>query len=353
MYDLPCGTYNRSYDQDIAIVRTGAHWFFLVALAVVLLIIPHFVPESINVVLNTVIIWIVAAFGLNLLTGYCGEISLGHAAFMGVGAYASVIVTSDLGFPFLLALPSAGLVAGIAGFILAVVACSSRIKGFYLAIVTLAAQVVFSLVVENWQSLTGGKEGLDAIVPRIFGWEVNTELRWLLVNIIVVYIMGMAAKNIARSNVGRSFVALRDNDLAAEVMGINLFKYKAIAFFVASFYAGVAGSLAAHYFHHITAEFFNLHESIWFLGMIIVGGMGKPLGPIFGVIFILMLKHSINSMVPVFNTIFPTFSAAFVSSSGLIIFGLVVALFLIIEPRGIAHWWDKFKNYYRTWPFSY
>ena len=353
MYDFPCGIYNRNYSLEIAIVRTKERWLLLGIMGILFFFIPYFVAEHNLVVINTIAIWIVAAFGLNLLTGYCGEISLGHAAFMGVGAYSSTILADYYDFPFLLALPSASLIAGMSGIAFAAIACASRIKGFYLAIVTLAAQVIFTLVVYNWISFTGGKEGLDVISPTIGGLVIDTERSWFYLNLTMVFLMGMAAKNMARSNVGRAFVAIRDNDLAAEVMGINLFKYKTIAFFVSSLYAGAAGSLWAHYAHHITGEFFNLQESIWFLGMIIVGGMGKTMGPVFGVIFILLLKQIINNLVPVFNNLFPVFSGAFVSALGLIIFGLVVALFLIFEPRGIAHMWDKFKNYYRTWPFSY
>ena len=351
MYDVPCGIHNRTYVQELAIVRTRARWILLIVSGVLFLMIPYYVRESTLTIINTMSIWIVAAIGLNLLTGYCGEISIGHAAFMGIGAYASAILANNYGFPFWFAFPCATLITGGIGLIFALPA--TRLKGFYVAIVTLAAQVITSWVLANWKALTGGHEGLGVPPPRIGQWVFDTEKSWFYLCIVVVFILGMAGKNITRSNVGRAFVAIRDNDLAAEVMGVNMFKYKSIAFFTGCAYAGAAGSLWAHYSSHITHAHFSLHESIWFMGMIIVGGMGKTMGPFFGVILIFLLKRIVTYLVPLFSSLFPSLSLQASSSFGLIVFGLVIAFFLIVEPRGIAHWWDKFKYYYRLWPFSY
>jgi len=351
MYEVPCGVYNTTYAQDIAIVRTKGRWILLILSGLLYLVLPYFLTESILTTVNTMAVWIVAAMGLNLLTGYCGEISIGHAAFMGVGAYISTILANDHSFPFWLALPSAMVLTGAVGMVFAIPA--TRMKGFYLAIVTLAAQVIFNWVAYNWRPVTGGHEGLGVPSAQLGAWIIDTEKSWFYITVFLVFILGIAAKNITRSNVGRAFVAIRDNDLAAEVMGINLFKYKSIAFFVGCSYAGAAGSIWAYYIMHITPEHFNLHESIWFLGMVIVGGMGKTMGPVFGVVFIFLIQRVITYVVPIFSDLFPAISSQAVSSFGLITFGVVVAFFLIFEPRGIAHWWDKFKNYYRIWPFSY
>ena len=351
MYEVPCGVYNSSYKEDLAVVRTKSRWtLFFIGIAVFLAL-PFSLSESSMAVINTMAIWMVAAFGLNLLTGFCGEISIGHAAFMGVGAYVSAILTGDLELSFWLALPLSGLAAGTIGLIFALP--STRLKGFYLAIVTLAAQVIIVWVLSNWKSVTGGFEGLETPYASIGGFQFESETSWYYLNIMMAFVMGIIAHNIGRSNVGRAFVAIRDNDLAAEVMGINLLKYKSLAFFSGCGFAGVAGCLWAHYAGHISPEFFNLHESIWFLGMIVVGGMGKTMGPVFGVVFIFFLKRIITISVPVISELLPSIGAQAVSAFGLIIFGLVVAFFLIIEPRGIAHWWGKIKNFYRIWPFSY
>jgi len=351
MYEVPCGVYNRGYKEDLAVVRTRSRWILFVIGIAIFLVSPFWISESSMAVINTMAIWVVAAFGLNLLTGFCGEISIGHAAFMGIGAYVSAILTGDYELSFWLALPLSGLAAGAAGLIFALP--STRLKGFYLAIVTLAAQVIVVWVLSNWKSVTGGFEGLETPYVSIGGWEFESEISWYYLSIIMAFVMGIIAHNIGRSNVGRAFVAIRDNDLAAEVMGINLFKYKSIAFFSGCGFAGFSGCLWAHYAGHISPEFFNLHESIWFLGMIIVGGMGKTMGPVFGVVFIFLLKRVITISVPVISEYLPSMGAQALSSLGLMTFGVVVAFFLIIEPRGIAHWWDKVKNFYRIWPFSY
>ncbi|MDY7036571.1 MAG: branched-chain amino acid ABC transporter permease [Thermodesulfobacteriota bacterium] len=351
MYEVPCGVFNRNYNEEMAIVRTRRRWILLIAGGLILLAAPYYLSESMLTTLITMAIWTVAALGLNFLTGYCGEISIGHAAFMGIGAYASAILATDYSFPFWVALPCAALFTGMIGLIFALPA--TRMKGFYLAIVTLAAQVIFSWVAYKWRDLTGGHEGMMVPSPQIGEWVLDTEKNWFYISAIVALIMGIGAKNMARSNVGRAFVAIRDNDLAAEVMGINLFKYKSIAFFIGCAYAGVAGSMWGHWVMHISPEHFSLHESIWYLGMIIVGGMGKIMGPVFGVVFVFFLQRIITITVPYIGELFPAFSTQLLSSFGLIVFGAVVAFFLIFEPRGIAHLWDKFKNYYRLWPFTY
>ena len=351
MYEIPCGIYKRSYQEEIAIVQSKDQWILLITAIIIFLALPFIISESMLTTINTMAIWVIAAYGLNLLTGYGGEISIGHAAFMGIGAYTSAILANDYGLPFWFALPCAALFTGACGLVFALP--STRLKGFYLAIVTLAAQVIIEWVLSNWKSVTGGYGGLEVPYPSIGGWEFDTEKSWYYLTVVMAFIMGMVAKNMARSNVGRAFVAIRDNDLAAEVMGINLFKYKSIAFFTGCGFAGAAGSLWAHYASHISPEFFNLHESIWFLGIIIVGGMGKAMGPVFGVMFIFILKRIITYAVPIISEYFPAIGVQALSSFGLMTFGLVVAFFLIFEPRGIAHWWDKFKNFYRIWPFSY
>ena len=343
MYSIPCGIYNRSYIQELAIVRTKARWILLIVIGVSVVAMPYYVRENTLTLINTMLIWIIATIGLNLLTGYCGEISIGHAAFMGIGAYTSAILSRTLSFPFWFALPCATLITGVIGLLFALPA--TRMKGFYLAIVTLAAQVITSWVFANWKAVTGGHEGLGVPSPRIGQFVFDTETRWFYLSVFVVFVMGMVAKNIMRSKVGRAFVAVRDNDLAAEVMGINLFKYKSIGFFTGCAYAGAAGSMWAHYSSHITHQHFTLHESIWFMGMIIVGGMGKTMGPFFGVIFIFLLKRIVTYLAPFLTNIFPSISLQATSSLSLIFFGVVIAFFLIVEPRGIAHWWDKFKNY--------
>jgi branched-chain amino acid transport system permease protein len=171
---------------------------------------------------------------------------------------------------------------------------------------------------------------------------------------VIAVLCTFFAKNLARTRIGRAFVAVRDNDLAAEVMGVNLFYYKLLAFFIGCFLAGIAGALFAHWTGFVTAEGFTLSESILYIGMIIIGGLGTALGPIVGVIFIRLLQQVLTTIVlPLVEATFPALPAGFTSGINPILFGVIIVLFLVLEPRGIAHRWTLFKAAYRLWPFSY
>ena len=348
---MPCGVASRSYEDDSAILRTKLHWVLVAALLVILVTIPLYTSLDLLNLFNTIGIWIVASYGLNLLTGYCGQISLGHAAFMGVGAYTSAILVSKVGMPFWITLPCAALMAGLAGIVFGLP--SLRIKGFYLAMATLAAQLILSFAFIRWTGLTGGYAGMPAPSPELGGFTFESDQSYFYLILFVVVLATLAAKNIARSRAGRAFVAVRDNDLAAELMGINPFRYKLLAFFIASCFAGAAGALWAHYIGHVTAEQFTLWNSIWFLGIVIVGGLGSTTGTIFGVFFIKGLEYGTDYATTVVASAYPTFGGNIIASVSQIVFAMAIALFLIFEPRGLAHRWEMFKHYYRLWPFSY
>ena len=303
-------------------------------------------------VANLIGITIIAATGLNILTGYCGQLSIGHAGFMAVGAYTSAIITETFGLPFPVGLISAGIVAGLVGTFFGIP--SLRVKGFYLAIATIAAQFIILWVIKQWTDVTGGHMGMSVSAPALGGLVLKTDSSqfYLIGGIAILSIF--FAKNLARTRVGRAFVAIRDNDLAAEVMGINLFRYKLIAFFIGCFFAGIAGSLFAHWARFISDEFFPLTNSILYIGMIIIGGLGTTIGPIFGAIFIGLLNHSLTHyLVPTLETSFTALPSGFASGLAPMVFGLIIILFLILEPRGLAHRWQLFKDAYRLWPFSY
>lgn len=348
---IKCGISSESYEQDNAIIRTKTHWVLLGLLFAILIFLPLIASGFLLGVLNIIFIYIIASTGLNILTGYCGQISLGHAAFWGVGAYASAILSNTYGFPFWIALPCAVLITGIIGVILGIP--SLRVKGFYLAMSTLAAQFILFYIFGHWESVTGAYQGISCPRPRIGNFIFNTEKRYyyliLTFTILAIYV----AKNIARMRTGRSFIAVRDNDLAAEMMGINLLKTKLTAFFLASCYAGLAGSLWGHYLTHIFPGHFDLMQSVWFIGMIIVGGMGTTMGPIFGVIFIKGLEQVSAFITAPLATVFPMLSAGITASFVSLVFGAVIILFLAFEPRGIVHRWEIIKATYRMWPFSY
>jgi branched-chain amino acid transport system permease protein len=349
--DLPAGVRNFSYAQDMAIFRTKTHWFLLLMMLVVLLTMPMFLANYWLSVANLIMIIIISATGLNILTGYCGQLSIGHAGFMAVGAYTSAILSGRYGIPYLLALLCGGVMAGLIGILFGT--SSLRVKGFYLAISTLAAQFIILWVISHWTSVTGGTMGMAVPPAHIAGMIIRSQSSkyYLILGVAIIAIY--LAKNLVRTRTGRAFVAIRDNDLAAEVMGVNLFSYKLLAFFIGCFFAGIAGALFASWAGFISSESFPLTNSILYVGMIIIGGLGATIGPILGVIFIQLLEEIVRHISPALVSTFPSLSSGFTVGIAPVIFGLTIILFLIFEPRGLAHRWSLFKASYRLWPFSY
>ena len=354
---LPCGTHNYSYDQDMAIMRTKTHWALLIALLALLFTFPLYGGGEWLGVANLIGITIIAAIGLNILLGYCGQLSIGHAAFIAIGAYTAAILTNVLELPFLVGLIAAGFVAGFVGLIFGIP--SLKVKGFYLGIATIAAHFIIIWVITHLDDITGrvitgGFEGIVVPYASIGGFIFDTEASQFYLIMTIAVICTFFAKNLARTRVGRAFVAVRDNDLAAEVMGINLFYYKLLAFFIGCFLAGIAGSLLAHWIGFMNTEQFSIMDSILYIGMVIIGGLGTSLGPIVGVIFIRILQHLLTMyFLPFMEGAFPALPAGFASGVVPMLFGIIIILFLVLEPRGLAHRWTLFKAAYRLWPFSY
>jgi branched-chain amino acid transport system permease protein len=348
---LPCGTRNHNYAEDMAIVRTKTHWVLLIGFLVLLFTMPLYFGNYWLGVFNLIGITLIAAVGLNILVGYCGQLSIGHAGFIAVGAYTAAIMTTRLELPFLLGLIGAGVVSGFIGLIFGIP--SVRVKGFYLAITTIAAQFIIIWVINHW-GYTGGFLGIKVPYASIGGLVFRSESSQFYLIITIAVLCVFFAKNLTRTKVGRAFIAVRDNDLAAEVMGVNLLYYKLLAFFIGCFFAGIAGALLAHWIGFINAEQFSFTESILYIGMIIIGGLGTSIGPIFGVVFIRILQQLLTQdLVPFLESTFTSFPSGFATGVTPMLFGLVIVLFLILEPRGLAHRWALFKSAYRLWPFSY
>jgi branched-chain amino acid transport system permease protein len=348
---LPSGTFNQSYAQDMAIFRTRMQWIMLFAFLAFLFTSPLYFSDRILTILTIIGITIIAVHGLNILTGYCGQISLGHAGFMAVGAYTSGILCAKLGWSFWAALPCAALAAGIAGLIFGLP--SLKIKGFYLIMATIAAHFIIIWVILQLYNVTGGANGLAVPRPEIGGFVLKSKASYFYLVMIITCLATFFAKNIARTKAGRAFIAIRDNDLAAEVMGVNLWSYKLLAFFIGCVYAGVAGSLLVHYIAFASVDQFPFMNSVWYLGMLIVGGMGNTMGVIFGAVSLKLLDELVTVSGPVLASTFPAIAVQAAASLSLIIRGLVIIVFLIFEPRGLAHRWEMVKAYYRLWPFSH
>ncbi len=347
---LPCGTYNYSYAKDMAILRTKTHWALFIALLILVFTAPLYCDNYLLGVANLMGITLIAAVGLNILLGYCGQLSIGHAGFIAVGAYTAAVLTGTFELPFLVGLICAGLMAGLVGLFFGIP--SLKVKGFYLGIATIAAQFIIIWFI-NHLSITGGFTGIAVPYASIGGFVFDTEASQFYLIMTIAVLCVFFAKNLARTRIGRAFVAIRDNDLAAEVMGINLFYYKLLAFFIGCFLAGIAGSLLAHWIGFMNAEQFSISESILYIGMVIIGGMGSALGPILGVIFIRLLQQGMMFIAPMLESAFPALPAGFASGIAPMLFGVVIVLFLVLEPRGLSHRWMLFKASYRLWPFSY
>ena len=332
----------------MAIFRTRLHWAMLGLFLILLFCCPLFLSDRMLTIMTMIGIAIISVHGLNILTGYCGQISIGHVGFMAVGAYISAILTAKLGWPFWAALPCAGLAAGVAGLIFGLP--SLKIRGFYLIMATIAAQFIIIWVVLHLRSLTGGADGLTVPKPKIGSFVLMSKGSYFYLVMVIACIATFLAVNICRSRVGRAFVAIRDNDLAAEVMGISLWSYKLQAFFIGCVYAGVAGSLLVHYYGFASVDQFPFMDSVWYLGMLIVGGMGSIEGAILGAVSLKLLDELVTVVGPVLSTAVAAQAAA---SLALITRGLIIMLFLIFEPRGLAHRWGIIKAYFRLWPFSH
>ncbi len=346
----PCGIFDETYIQDIAIIRTPLRWtVFIISLAVIFLV-PVFGSYYMISFLNSLAITVIVVLGLQIVSGYCGLISFGQAAFMAVGAYASAILTTKVGLSFWVAIPLAGIITGIFGLLGG--APSMRIKGFYLAVATIAIHFVTMWLLLHLE-ITGKTEGLNVEPPRIGPFYFDTDERMFYIIMPVMILLTCGARNIVRTRVGRAFVAVRDNDLAAQVMGVSLFYYKLLAFFISCFYAGVAGSLWAHLTMVCHPEQFTLLNALWYIGMLIVGGIGSIPGVFFGVIMIRVLDELVLLISPYLGGWFPWMGAAPAAALGLTAFGLVLALFLIFEPRGLAHRWEIIKASVRLYPFAH
>jgi branched-chain amino acid transport system permease protein len=347
---MKCGGFRVTYRSDERIFDTRTPIVALVALLVVLTAVPLLASTYWLDVLNRIGIAIIGALGLNILIGFTGQISIGHAAFLAVGAYTTAILEAKLGLPFYLAIAGAGLLTAVFGLIFGLP--SLRLKGLYLAIATLAAHFITTYVIIHWESMTGGVLGLLVPTPTLFGWALDSDTRIFYVIFALVIPATFVAKNLFRTKVGRAFIAIRDRDVAAQVIGVSLFEYKLLAFLISSFYAGIAGGLMAHHSRILFPDAFTLLVAIDYLAMIIVGGMGSILGSIFGAIFMTLLPEVLKLTATSLSGVYPQ-SFGLIASARDVIFGLAIIIFLIFEPEGLARIWVRLRNYWKLWPYAY
>lgn len=360
-----------SYRQDMALLNTRSKVLGTVAVLVVAALMPMLVSDNLLILLGSGLVLAIGAIGLNLVTGYAGQVSLGHAFFVGIGAYAAAVLSGDpdgryLGFgvDFMpLWLIGAGLVAALAGALVAPLA--TRLRGLYLAVVTLGLVFIGQYFFFEWNEMSGGPQvGREAAKPELFGiqftvdngfkggWTEEQKLYWLFLGVLVV--AAVLARNIARSRIGRAFSAIRDRDVAAGVMGVNLTRYKIVAFTISSFYAGICGALMFSASGHFTPESFSLLMSVQFIAIVLIGGVATISGTIMGAMLIALLPR-VASELPAF--------VPFLSSSASehpnifefeqIMYGVLIVAFLLFEPRGLFGIWHRVRTYWKSFPFSY
>ncbi len=349
----PCGNFKESYYQELTIFETdfGRLWL-IIGLVLLFGVVPFVSSPYLLYVLNICGIYAIAAIGLNILIGYTGQISLGHGAFFGVGAYSAAILATKAGFPFLAAVPLAGLVTAAVGMVFGIP--SARLKHLYLTIATLAGQFIIEYVFVQWESMTGGADGIIVMGGTLFGLDLGQDRNFFFVIFVCFVALTWIAVNLMRTRYGRAFIAIRDNDRAAEGMGVPLFPYKLLSFGISSFYAGFAGGLFAYYTMSITPEPFNLWLSIEFIAMIIIGGLGNIPGAVFGTIFIVTLNEILSASTQyLMNLGVASDIALTIAPMREFIFGLAIVLFIIFEPKGLAEVWRIVRSSFRLWPFSY
>ena len=361
------------YAADMALLNTPGKRLWTGVLLVLAVIAPFWFERDVVLLLSTSLIFGIGAIGLNLVTGYAGQVSLGHAFFVGLGTYtAAVLGTPASGslrgydLEMWIWLPAAGVVAAVVGFLVAPLA--ARVRGLYLAILTLGLVFIGEHIFKEMRTFTGGPgvgrraaapvvAGFDLSRPQtIFGIELTGQQLFYFFCLVMLVVMAVAARNVARSKIGRSFAAVRDRDIAAEVMGVPLVRTKVVAFTLSSFYAGVCGALLAVTYGQPTPENFNLNLSVFFLAMILVGGVSTISGSIIGAFVIGLLPRFVQGLSDVLPFIDRRATGGAVVSVDQfqgILFGVLIVLFLILEPRGLYGLWTRVRNYWKAFPFSY
>jgi branched-chain amino acid transport system permease protein len=343
------GVYHTTYRADLALRHTNTEYVRLALTLALVGLLPFVASPYWLTVLNQIGIAIVGAIGLNILVGYTGQISLGQGGFLAVGAYTAGIVATKTGVSPLLGLLAAIVATAAVGTFFGLPAL--RLKGLYLAIATLASQQIIIWVITHWEFVTGGVDALVLEPVTIFGWTITGDRQWYWVIAGFAGLATVVGTNLFRTGVGRAFVAIRDQDIAAEVVGVDPARYKLLAFAVSSGFVGLAGALTAYWTQILTWERFTLDVSILYLAMIIVGGLGSISGAVYGAAFMIALPAYLQQLSLRFQG-----GSSFVSNLPalqLLIFGATIILFLVFEPRGMARIWQRMKDYFRLWPFRY
>jgi len=320
------------YEEDLYHVRGALGWTALLGFLAVLALVPYLAPRYFLFTASLIAAHVVIAVGLNLLVGYTGQISLGHAGFVAIGAYTAGILAARVGLPWPAAFVGAGLVAAGFGFLVGVPAL--RLTGPYLTIATLGFGIAVNQVLTNWEMLSGGRAGLFLPKLAIAGARLSDRSVYYLFTALTALLL-WGTVNLVRSHIGRAFVAIRDSDIAAEVMGVNLTIYKTLAFAVSAFYAGIGGAMLAYLLGFLEPQMFTLFESIYYFSMIVVGGLGTIPGSVLGAAVLTILPQELAEL----KQYLP------------LVYGATIVFVMAVEPLGLYGRWLKIKLWFKTWPF--
>ena len=334
--------FKTDYDQDIRLFKHSGQVFWYSLLFAVLLAVPYMLDEYFMSQMHFVLIYSIVGLGLMLLVGFTGQISLGHAAFLAVGAYTEALMQAK-GIPFFISLPSAALFAAALGLVVGLPAL--RLKGIYLAIATLAFNVIVEEVITRWESLTGGNSGKHLKAIELFGVKLDTDASFYYLCLGLTIVSILALMNLLRSPTGRAFVAIRDSEISASCMGVNLATYKTLSFAISAALTGIGGALYAHKVTFISPEQFTLLQSIELVTIVILGGVGSIHGAVLGAAFLIVLPQ----LIAVAKDYLPSN----VAGSGLqaVVFGLVLIGFIVFEPLGLYGRWLKVRTWFELFPF--
>jgi branched-chain amino acid transport system permease protein len=351
---IPSGDFRTSYAADTTIFPTTTSRNFAILGVILACFAPQILPNywlSISIQIG---IFAIAALGLNVLVGFTGQISIGHAAFFLFGAFTSAYISNNLPIPVFFAIPLAGVVTALVGLIFGIPA--ARLKGLYLVIATLAAQYILLDFFSRAEWFSGGSVPASANPFSVFGYTLRGDRQYFYVVLAYLVISLLLVTNLMRTRDGRALVAIRDHYLSAEIMGINLTKYRTLSFALAAFFAGIAGALYAHYQLVISQEGFGIERSILFLAMIIIGGTGSIMGTLMGTAFVVLLPESMEWISVhlkggvIDHALSLNNNVTFLRE---IAIGLIIIAFLMFEPDGLAHRWRQIKTYWKLYPFSH
>jgi len=343
------GYFKTSYAADLSLVETRARWVCLIIFFAGLTLFPFVASAFLLDIVTQIFLALIGATALMLLTGYAGQISLGHAGFIAAGAFTTAILFKEVNAPIYVTLPASGLVGALLGLLFGLP--SLRLKGLYLALSTLALHFIVVYLGAEYESNRGFATGVIIDSPTLGPWLIEDPRLWYFLFLLADILVIIFAMNLARSRTGRAWMAIRDRDVAAEALGIKVAAGKLSAFVVSSIITSIAGCLFAYYWGFVSVEAFSLLMTIEYIAMIVIGGLGSILGAIFGTIFVVMLPYTIDMIVDVFNipSRFTTYMFA-IKYAG---FGLIMIVFLVLEPTGLVGIWQRIRDYFTLWPFKY